>query len=106
MESSPLTTEQLAQVDRALWEGRHIEAIKIYRGFVGCELVDAKQFVDQRFKELKRQNPTHFQRQPSGCLNLVFVVLIFMFLLFSIENFSFGQLAQLLWGNSLRGLTD
>lgn len=71
---APLSPEQLQQIDASLYQGDKIGAIKLYRSFVGGELVDAKQFADARERELRQLDPTRFARKPAGCVGLILFI--------------------------------
>ncbi|MDX6766006.1 MAG: hypothetical protein SFU85_04370 [Candidatus Methylacidiphilales bacterium] len=68
-----LTPEQQDAIDRALFAGHKIEAIKIYRDHVHCDLKDAKDTMDQRERELRLSQPSRFEPAKAGCLGLLFL---------------------------------
>lgn len=61
-----LTPQQNDAIIDALYGGRKIEAIKLYREATGAELVDAKNFVEKLEAELRAQHPDKFKSPPGG----------------------------------------
>lgn len=68
---NPLPESTRQEIDRALFEGRKIEAIQAYRLAADCGLKDAKQAVERREAELRAQDPARFPRPRAGCLPLL-----------------------------------
>ena len=69
-----LEDTQQKQVDDLILAGRKIEAIKVYREAVPqSDLTQAKSAVDERERELKKNNPQPVGASPkkSGCLSLL-----------------------------------
>jgi Ribosomal protein L7/L12 C-terminal domain len=66
-----LTPEQQKQLDALLFAGQKIEAIKLYRGWVETGLKEAKDVVDTREQELRKQSPQSFPAKSGGCLPLL-----------------------------------
>ena len=63
----------LAEMDRinqALFAGRIIEAIKIYRTLSGCGLKEAKDFVDALDARLRVEMPERFTAPPRQTVNV------------------------------------
>jgi hypothetical protein len=63
-----------AEVESAIYAGRKIDAIKLYREAVpGTDLVDAKKAVEELTLGLKQQHPENFGPVASktGCLGAV-----------------------------------
>ncbi len=74
--SSPISDEEMEQVRAAIFAGRKIEAIKLYREASGAGLKDAKDFVEALEDELRKAAPERFTAPPSksGCgLGMVFL---------------------------------
>lgn len=65
------TPEQLRQVREALDNGSKIEAIKIYREAVGCDLVTAKGFVDRMQAEGRTDQPEMLTDRKRGCMGVL-----------------------------------
>jgi hypothetical protein len=72
----PLTPEQTDAITNAVFAGRKIEAIKLYREAADVELVEAKQFVERLEEELRARHPDRFATAPNkkGCLVAVAMV--------------------------------
>ena len=72
-----LTDKQREAVESAIYAGRKIEAIKLYREVVpGSELVDAKKWVEDREVELRAQHPERFtaSSRKTGCIGVLAAV--------------------------------
>ena len=63
-------------IKEALYEGRKIEAIKIYRDQTGAGLADAKQFIEDLADELYAGEPEKFKSAPKtgGCTPVLCLV--------------------------------
>ena len=77
----PISPRALAQVQAALFDGRKIEAIRIYREDTGSSLTDTKSAVDNLEAELRVSSPEKFQAPPrskgkgcGGCLTVMIVL--------------------------------
>jgi hypothetical protein len=57
-ESLPLIIRH--EITQQLHAGHKIEAIKIYRAEIGCDLFTAKQAIEQIEKDLRTKNPGSF----------------------------------------------
>jgi hypothetical protein len=65
---SELSGEQIDQINAAIFAGRKIEAIKLYREYTDCGLKEAKEFVETLQAQLREQMPRKFTASPnSGC---------------------------------------
>ncbi|MEX0938849.1 MAG: ribosomal protein L7/L12 [Pirellulales bacterium] len=65
---SELSGEQIDRINAAVFAGRKIEAIKLYRGYTDCGLKEAKEFVETLQAQLREQMPEKFTANPnSGC---------------------------------------
>ncbi len=71
------TPEEMQQISDALYAGRKIEAIKLYREASGKDLKDSKEFVESLESKLREETPDKFAHPPgkSGCL-VVLVLLL------------------------------
>ena len=78
------STEELEQLRDAIFKRRKIEAIKLYRQFKGCDLLEAKNFVEKLTADLELGNPEKFAPQPKGCSvsAILFLVIGIAFLFF------------------------
>ena len=76
--TTPLTSEQHQRISEAIFAGRTIEAIKLYREYTGCGLAEAKQFIDAVTAELRARQPEKFNQAKAskGCLSLLLCVLV------------------------------
>jgi hypothetical protein len=74
--NSPVPEDKLEQIKQALFQGRKIEAIKLFRQFTGSGLAEAKSAVDKLEEELRATAPDKFTASPErkGCLGVVVVV--------------------------------
>ena len=66
-----LTDQQRSQVETAIFAGRKIEAIKIYREATGVQLVDAKRAVEDLEVDLRRRQPEMFINKSKGCMSVL-----------------------------------
>ena len=72
-----LDDKALSEIKAALYNGRKIEAVKVYRDAVpGTDLVDAKKAVEDLQAKLRQQQPEHFASaaKEKGCLGLILFV--------------------------------
>jgi hypothetical protein len=69
---SPISDADLQRVRTALFAGRKIEAIKIYRECAGSGLAEAKEFVEALEAAMRQTDPEKFTAPPArGCLGAV-----------------------------------
>ncbi len=75
--SSTTPEDQLARIQAALFAGRKIEAIKLYREATGTDLAEAKERVEAMEAELRQGQPDRFAARPSGqgCMAVALVAL-------------------------------
>jgi hypothetical protein len=73
----PLSDDDVVRINDALFAGRKIEAIKLYRDSTGAGLKEAKDFVDALEERLRQAEPERFSTlQGKGCfLSLIPVVI-------------------------------
>jgi ribosomal protein L7/L12 len=71
-----LTDQQRGQINAHLFQGRKIEAIKVYREAMGGELVDAKKAVDAIEQDLRQREPKKFAKTKSGCVGVLVTVAV------------------------------
>jgi len=69
------TEQQLQAINAEIFGGRKLDAIKLYREATGCQLVEAKQAVEEIEAALRQREPTKFARPAgkSGCLSVMAV---------------------------------
>jgi len=74
--NTEIPKEKLAVIQQALFQGRKIEAIKLYRECLGTGLAEAKTAVDKLELELRSQSPEKFAAKPAGkgCLGIILAV--------------------------------
>jgi hypothetical protein len=73
----PLPDDANEAIKLALYEGRKIDAITLYRQISGQGLVEAKEFVEDLEEELRVSDPTRFVAGPrgKGCgIGMLFIV--------------------------------
>lgn len=73
--NTPLTPDQLRQVDEFLYKGNKIQAIKLWRQYSGRDLKDSKDAVEARCSELQISDPVHFKKPSAGCLGLAILII-------------------------------
>jgi hypothetical protein len=79
--SQPVSQDDMDRINEALFAGKLIEAIKIYRAATRCDLKEAKDFIESLENRLRSEMPQRFtapQRKvvevrTGGCL-LILVV--------------------------------
>jgi Ribosomal protein L7/L12 C-terminal domain len=76
--NGPLTEAALDQISGALYAGKKIAAIKMYREATGAGLVEAKETVELIERALRESQPEKFTALPSnrGCLAIVIVLFV------------------------------
>jgi ribosomal protein L7/L12 len=69
----------IEQIQSAVFAGRKIEAIKLYRRASGEGLREAKEFIEALEAELRRTEPTRFTKPAAkGCVVAVACALVFL----------------------------
>ncbi len=61
------TPQQWEQIEAELYAGRKIQAIKLLREATGCDLVNAKQTVEDHEAALRERDPEKFKTSGGGC---------------------------------------
>ena len=70
----PMTEETAAAITEALFTGKKIEAVKLYRTAEGCQLKEAKEAMDALEKALREECPESFRfGSKTGCLSVLAV---------------------------------
>jgi len=75
--ANPPADPQHERICEALFEGRKIEAIKLYREMAGGGLKEAKEFIDALEARLKREQPDRFKKpepSSSGCTGILILL--------------------------------
>lgn len=63
----PLTDEKRDQINEAIFAGRKIEAIKLYRDATGEGLKESKDFIETLTDSLREKYPDRLPDKPAGC---------------------------------------
>ena len=72
---APISEDKLASIKEALFQGKKILAIKLYREATGTGLAEAKDAVDKMEQELKRFSPEKFAAPSrTGCFGVLVAV--------------------------------
>jgi hypothetical protein len=78
---SNLTNEQWQRIEAALFAGKKIEAIKLYRDFTGSDLRESKESVEAYEAKLRAEFPDRFTAAPPikiGCSSKAAIVLLLL----------------------------
>lgn len=62
-----LTDETRDQINEAIFAGRKVEAIKLYRQATGEGLLESKEFIETLTKRLREEYPDKVPAHASGC---------------------------------------
>ncbi len=64
---------RLEEIKQALFAGRKIEAIKLYREAMNCQLIESKQAMDKLEAELRASSPERFAAplRGKGCAGVL-----------------------------------
>lgn len=74
----PISEDRLTAISEALFSGRKIEAIKIYRRCAGVDLYEAKRAVEAIEADLRTTSPEKFSRAVGqGCLGAAASMFVF-----------------------------
>jgi len=70
---TPIPEDKLEPIKQSLFQGRKIEAIKLYRNGAGAGLKEAKEAVDKLEAELRAASPEKFTAPTGGkgCLGVM-----------------------------------
>lgn len=72
-----LPDDAVRQINTALFAGRKIEAIKLYREFTGQGLKESKDFVEALEVELRTSSPEQFTSPPrKGCFGMAIIMIL------------------------------
>ena len=77
--SHPITDEQVTTLSECIFQGRKIQAIKLYRGMTGLGLREAKDAVEELETSLRASAPDKFSAVPQGkggCMGVIVVGLL------------------------------
>lgn len=67
----PLDDRSRDEINEAIFAGRKIEAIKIYREATGQGLMESKDFIERLTASLRKRYPDKVPAQTSGCVSAV-----------------------------------
>ena len=74
-DDSPRTASEGRQaILDAITQGRKVGAIKLYRESTGCDLKEAKDFIEALTEQLREENPEAFAAPKSGCAGAVLLL--------------------------------
>ena len=75
---STVSEEQIATLSECIFQGRKIEAIKLYREMTGLGLKEAKDAVEELETSLRASAPDKFSAvsQGKGCMGIIVVGLL------------------------------
>ncbi len=80
--SSQIPEEQLKLVKDAIFNGRKLEAIKLYKEFTSAGLREAKIAVEELEEELRKYSPEKFSSAPGagakGCRRTAVLICLFL----------------------------
>ncbi len=77
--SNPITEEQVMTLSECIFQGRKIEAIKLYREMTGLGLKESKDAVEELEKSLRGSAADKFAAGPQGkggCMGVIVVGLL------------------------------
>ena len=74
--SEQLPEQVVEEISEAIFKGRKIHAIKVYREQMGVDLKTAKEFVDALAERLREEAPERFQGGGAGCSGQAAALLI------------------------------
>jgi len=87
---TPLNDQQRQEIDKELFAGRKISAIRIYRDATGAGLAEAKKAVEDMETDLRRQSPERFvSAEKKGCFAVVVCLALFTFAVAAVLIFAF-----------------
>lgn len=75
--NNAIPEQKLSTIKQAIFSGRKIDAIKLYREATGLGLAEAKDSVERLEAELRSSAPADFKKVESrGCLGIVLALII------------------------------
>lgn len=81
--------ETWAKIKLAIYEGKKIEAIKLYREATSLGLKESKEFIDKMESEMREKEPQRFTNAGStGCFGMLVYVTIEATILATILHFA------------------
>ena len=76
MAANNLSDEQWQEIEQQLFAGRKIEAIKLLREAMDCDLKEAKETIDEHEQELRAAYPEKFKSGGTGCVGVLMLSLV------------------------------
>lgn len=73
-----LPEQVVEEISEAIFKGRRIEAIKVYRAQMGVDLKTAKEFVYALTERLREEAPERFQAGAGGCSGQAAALLVLL----------------------------
>ena len=64
-------SDQMREILDHIYRGERIHAVKLYREFRECSLLEAKEFIEQLESELREQSPQEFKPSSTGCASIL-----------------------------------
>lgn len=71
-------TSEMDKILEAIYRHRKLEAVKLYRQWKSCSLLEAKEFVEQLTERLKVESPDKFSAnsKPVGCFGVLLMLIV------------------------------
>lgn len=76
------------EIEKLISNDRKIEAIKLYREETGQGLKESKEFIDDAFEQIKKDNPYKIGPKKSGCGTTILLFSILPILTYLIFNYT------------------
>lgn len=81
-----IKSETWKEIERLISSERKIEAIKLYREATGQGLKESKDFIDDAFEQINKENPYKIGPKKSGCGTTILLFSILPVLAYLIFN--------------------
>lgn len=79
-----LPSDQMREILDHIYRGEKIQAVKLYREFRECSLLEAKEFVERLESELREQSPQEFKPSSTGCASVVAIAALLLGVSFAV----------------------
>lgn len=83
-----IQAETWKEIERAISNNSKIEAIKLYREATGQGLKESKDFIDDAFEQIKKDDPYKIGPKKSGCGATILLFSLLPVLFYLIYNYS------------------
>ncbi len=70
-----ITDQQWEEIESHLFQGRKIEAIKVFREHTGADLTTAKGIIDEHQEKLRTDFPEKFSKAKVGCAGMLLALI-------------------------------